>query len=106
MLLGFWFASENASEGERLRDIWFKATAEFDAALAGRFRPDCDRAASGVYEPWEDAPQTCLALILLLDQLPRNLFRNSPRAYATDAAALDIARKAVARGYKEGLIVI
>ena len=99
MLLDFWFAPERASEHDRLRDIWFQATPEFDAALAARFRADYDRAAAGVYGPWRTAPRTSLALILLLDQLPRNLFRNSPRAYATDAAALEIASDAAARGY-------
>jgi uncharacterized protein (DUF924 family) len=98
-LLEFWFAPERASEPDRLRDVWFRATPEFDAALAERFRTDYDRAVAGLYQPWRDAPQTCLALILLLDQLPRNLFRNSPRAYATDAAALETAHEAVARGY-------
>jgi uncharacterized protein (DUF924 family) len=101
MLLNFWFAPERASERDRSRNIWFQATAEFDAALAEHFRADYDHAAAGVYEPWRAAPQTCLALILLLDQLPRNLFRNSPRAYATDTAALEIAREAVARGYDQ-----
>jgi uncharacterized protein (DUF924 family) len=101
MLLNFWFAPERASERDRFRDIWFQATPEFDAALAERFRADYDRAAAGVYGPWRAAPQTCLALILLLDQLPRNLFRNSPRAYATDTAALEIAREAVTRGYDQ-----
>ncbi len=99
MLLEFWFAPEGASQRDRLRDIWFQATSEFDAALAECFRADYDRAAAGVYAPWRDAPQTCLALILLLDQLPRNLFRSSPRAYATDAAALETAKAAVARGH-------
>ena len=106
MLLDFWFASESASERDRLRDIWFQATAEFDAALAERFRVDYDRAAGGVYGPWRDAPQTCLALILLMDQLPRNLFRNSPRAYATDAAALEIASEGVARGYDHAVVPV
>jgi uncharacterized protein (DUF924 family) len=96
-LLEFWFAPE--SEPDRLRDVWFKATPEFDAALAAHFRADYDHAAAGAYESWRAAPQTCLALVLLLDQLPRNLFRNSPRAYATDAAALRAASEAVARGY-------
>ena len=95
LLLEFWFAPA----GDRLRDVWFVATPEFDATLAQRFRADYDRAAAGVYEAWRAAPQTCLALILLLDQLPRNLFRNSPEAFATDVAALGIASEAVARGY-------
>jgi uncharacterized protein (DUF924 family) len=106
VLLDFWFASESASTRDRLRDIWFQATPEFDAALAEHFRADYDRAAAGVYRPWRGAPQTCLALILLLDQLPRNLFRNSPRAYATDAAALEIAREAVARGYDHAVVPV
>jgi uncharacterized protein (DUF924 family) len=105
-LLDFWFAPESASKRDRLRDIWFQATPEFDAALAENFRADYDRAAVGVYESWRDAPQTCLALILLLDQLPRNLFRNSPRAYATDAAALEIASEAVARGYDLAVVPV
>jgi uncharacterized protein (DUF924 family) len=106
MLLDFWFAPERASEHDRLRDIWFQATPEFDAALAAHFRADYDRAAAGVYGPWRTAPQTCLALILLLDQLPRNLFRNSPRAYATDAATLEIASEAVARGYDRAVVQV
>jgi uncharacterized protein (DUF924 family) len=99
MLLDFWFAPDRASEWDRLRDIWFQATSEFDSALAERFRADYDRAASGACESWRAAPRTCLALVLLLDQLPRNLFRNLPQAYATDAAALRIASEAVVRGY-------
>jgi uncharacterized protein (DUF924 family) len=106
MLLDFWFAPEGESEHDRLRDIWFEATPEFDAALTERFRADCNRAAAGVYAPWRETPRTCLALILLLDQLPRNLFRNSPLAYATDAAALEIAREAVARGYDRAIVPV
>jgi uncharacterized protein (DUF924 family) len=106
MLLDFWFAPDSASERDRLRDIWFQATLEFDAVLAEHFRADYDRAAAGGYEHWRAAPQTCLALILLLDQLPRNLFRNSPRAYATDAAALRTASEAVALGYDRAVVPV
>jgi uncharacterized protein (DUF924 family) len=105
-LLDFWFAAESATERDRLRNVWFRATPEFDAALAERFRADYHRAATGVYKSWRDTPEICLALIVLLDQLPRNLFRNSPRAYATDAAALEIARDAVARGYDRAVVPV
>lgn len=98
-LLEFWFAPVTLLKSDPRRYIWFHVAPEFDAALAQHFRADYDRAAAGVYEPWRGAPQTCLALVLLLDQLPRNLFRNSPRAYATDAAALEIAKGAIARGF-------
>ncbi|HEY1934070.1 MAG TPA: DUF924 family protein [Acetobacteraceae bacterium] len=106
MLLDFWFAPDGAPEHDRLRDIWFHATPEFDAALAEDFRADYERAVSGVYEPWRNAPQTCLALTLLLDQLPRNVFRNMPQSYATDAAALEIAHEAVARGYDHAVVPV
>jgi uncharacterized protein (DUF924 family) len=99
LLLDFRFAPERAPEHDRLRGIWFRASPEFDAALTEHFRTDYDRAAKGIYATWCDAPQTCLALVLLLDQLPRNLFRDSARAYATDAAALQTASEAIARGY-------
>jgi hypothetical protein len=63
MLLNFWFRPERATEPDRLRDIWFQATVEFDTALTKYFRADYGRAAAGVYEPWRAAPHTCLALI-------------------------------------------
>ena len=106
MLLEFWFAPETAPERDRRRNIWFQATPEFDAEIAERFRADYDRATAGVYAPWRDTPRACLAPVLLLDQLPRNLFRNSPRAYATDAAALGIASGAVARGYDRAVATL
>jgi uncharacterized protein (DUF924 family) len=103
MLLGFWFAPEGSPEHDRLRKVWFHATPEFDAVLTTQFRADYDCAAAGAYESWCDAPESCLALVLLLDQLPRNLFRNSPQAFATDAAALRAARGAIARGYDQSV---
>ena len=104
LLLDFWFGSESAAERDRLRDIWFQASADFDAALAERFRDDYERAAAAVYAEWREAPQSSLALVLLLDQLPRNLFRNSPQAYATDRAAFEVAREAVARSYNQAVV--
>jgi uncharacterized protein (DUF924 family) len=71
MLLDLWFTPERAAEPDRIRNTWFQATAERDAALGDHFRADYDHTAAGVYEPWRDAPQTCMPLIPLLDQLPR-----------------------------------
>lgn len=100
-LLDFWFATDSPSERDRLRDVWFRATPDFDAALAEQFRADYDRASAGAYVSWRTKPDTSLALVLLLDQFPRNLFRNSPRAYATDAFALEVAAEAVAGGFDQ-----
>jgi uncharacterized protein (DUF924 family) len=63
------------------------------------FLADYERAASGELASWEATPESALALVLLLDQIPRNAFRDTPRAYATDPAARAAADRALARGF-------
>jgi uncharacterized protein (DUF924 family) len=101
-LLDFWFGAPGDPHCDRRRPIWFKATPEFDA-LCERFAADQRRAAAGDYDAWIAAPLPCLALILLLDQLPRNLHRGSAAAYASDAKARWAAREALARGHDQAL---
>jgi uncharacterized protein (DUF924 family) len=98
-LLDFWFRGLASPEGERRREVWFTVDPAFDAALRARFLDDQRRAAAGDYDGWRAAPDTCLALILLLDQLPRNLYRGSPAAYACDAKARAMAHHALERGF-------
>ena len=69
------------------RPVWFASTAEFDAAIEARFRAIFERAAAGGLDGLADTARGSLALILLLDQFPRNLFRGDPRAYGTDEMA-------------------
>lgn len=78
---------------------WFAKNDEFDARFRERFAALYDRAARSELDAWMDAAQSALALILLLDQYPRNSFRNTPRMYATDALAVHHAAHAVERGY-------
>lgn len=59
---------------------------------------DYEQAAAGIYDNWSDSRDGALALIVLLDQFPRNMFRNDPRTFATDVKALEIAEMIVARG--------
>jgi uncharacterized protein (DUF924 family) len=98
-LLDFWFGPEGSPGRERPRVVWFDPRPGFDAALRRRFGRDSLRAAAGRYDHWQTAPDTCLALVLLLDQLPRNLHRGSPHAYASDAKARAVARLALKRGF-------
>ena len=77
---------------------WFAKSAEFDAAITQRFFGLHEAAARGDFD-WAGAPAGALALILLLDQFPRNMFRDSPRAFATDAKAVALAESAIARGF-------
>jgi uncharacterized protein (DUF924 family) len=102
-LIDFWFGPEGDPEREAHRDIWFRSTPEHDARLRQLFLADYERAAAGELAAWGDAPESALALVLLLDQIPRNIFRDTPRAYATDAAAREAAERALARGFDAGL---
>ncbi|MBV8336247.1 MAG: DUF924 domain-containing protein, partial [Alphaproteobacteria bacterium] len=84
---------------EQHREIWFKSSDEFDAALREAFLADYEASAAGAFNSWEGTPEGALALLLLLDQVPRNIFRGTPRAYATDAAARAVADRALANGF-------
>ncbi len=99
LLLDFWFGAPGSAEHDRPRDIWFRIDPAFDRELRDRFLADHAGAAAGHLAAWLAAPDTCLALILLLDQLPRNLFRGSPSAYRCDADARVAAAQAIDRGF-------
>ena len=94
-VLAFWFADAPAE----YRDIWFRASPEFDAACAARFSDALRKARSGALNDWANEPRSTLALVILLDQLSRNIHRGSPEAYRADKHALAIARTALTRGF-------
>jgi uncharacterized protein (DUF924 family) len=98
-LLDAWFGPPADPEGEQHREIWFKSTEEFDAALREVFLADYQAAVAGALDSWEATPEGALALVLLLDQIPRNIFRGQPHAYSTDAAARAAADRALAKGF-------
>ena len=98
-LLDAWFGPPGDPGRERHRDIWFKGTPQFDASLREAFLADYEAGAAGKLRSWEALPEGALALVLLLDQIPRNIFRDTPRAYAADAAARAAADRALARGF-------
>ena len=98
-LLDAWFGPPGDPERDRQREIWFKGTAEFDASLRDAFLADYEAAAAGRLGSWEALSEGALALVLLLDQISRNIFRGTPRAYATDAAARAAADRALEPGF-------
>jgi uncharacterized protein (DUF924 family) len=100
-LLDFWFGAPDDPGREQHREIWFRATDEFDAALHREFRADYEAAAADALQPWEASPEGALALVLLLDQVPRNIFRGTPRAFATDPAARATADRALEREFDQ-----
>lgn len=93
-ILAFWFEGDTTER----RDKWFAKEAAFDRLCAG-FTAAIRDAAAGRFDHWALTPQGALALIILLDQLPRNVFRGSAEAYAADPHAREIARAAIAAGF-------
>lgn len=78
---------------------WFAKDDAFDADIRARFMPTYEAAAHGDLSEWEATPEGALALAIVLDQFPRNLFRHDARAFATDAAARAVADRALARDF-------
>ena len=102
-VIDFWFGPPGSPERGARRDIWFEQDDAFDVEIRTRFLADVEAAERGELDGMADTPRGALALIILLDQFPRNLYRESPRAFATDAKALGFAKDAVARGFDKEL---
>jgi uncharacterized protein (DUF924 family) len=82
-------------------DQWFKKDTAFDDAIRQRFLETYEAAAAGALAGWDATPEGALALLIVLDQFPRNMFRGSPRTYAADPVARVVADRALARGFDQ-----
>ncbi|MDF0519052.1 DUF924 domain-containing protein [Bradyrhizobium yuanmingense] len=80
------------------RERWYERSDAFDAEIRRRFLSLWQRAAAGELASWEASDDGALALVIVLDQFPRNMFRGTPQAFASDAQARDVVRRAIARG--------
>jgi uncharacterized protein (DUF924 family) len=89
-ILAFWRAAGS--------DHWYRRDDAFDADLRHRFLRLWRKAVAGELSPWEATDDGALALVIVLDQFPRNMFRGDVRAYSSDALALAVAICAIARG--------
>jgi uncharacterized protein (DUF924 family) len=90
-ILAFWQAAG--------RDKWFKKDAGFDADIRARFLATYEAAAAGTLSDWESTAKDALALVIVLDQFPRNMFRGEARTFAADPIARQVADRALARGF-------
>jgi uncharacterized protein (DUF924 family) len=91
-ILEFWFS-------DAVRSLWFASTPAFDRQLAERFLPTFDAAVRGELDRWQDTPSGALALVIVLDQFPLNMFRSQPESFATESMARAVAHQAILRGY-------
>lgn len=95
----FWFGShpDDTTAADRQAKLWWSKDPALDAGITTRFAELTDRAASGTLDAWRLQPVGRLSLILLCDQFPRNMYRNTPKAFAFDALAREICQEGLAR---------
>jgi uncharacterized protein (DUF924 family) len=94
-VLDFWFGREGEPGYGEFREAWFTKDPEFDRLIRDRFEALYEAAAAGDLDYWKEEARSCLALVIVLDQFPRNMFRGDPRSYATDRKAQETAEYAV-----------
>lgn len=97
-ILAFWFGKDPKEPLKNSRKWWQKDEL-FDREIQKNFEADLKNAVAGKYDPWKESPESCLALLILLDQFSRNIFRGTPQAFAQDSTALATALKAIERGF-------
>ncbi len=95
-VLAFWFA-----EGRQKQ--WFSGDAVFDGECRRALLPHLEALKAGRYETWRREPRGCLGQVILLDQVPRNVYRDTPRAFACDAEARAVTRHALQMGFDKAL---
>ena len=94
----YWFGTIEDGAHVEPQDFWFKFTPELDEEIRLKFLDLHDEALSGAFDGMVQTSNDYLAILILFDQLPRNMFRNTPRAFATDENAKIWARKAIENG--------
>ena len=94
-VLDFWFGREGEPGYGGFREEWFRKDAEFDREVRDRFEALYEEAVAGNLDGWREDARSCLALVILLDQFPRNMFRGESRSYVTDKKAQETAEYAV-----------
>ena len=93
-VIKYWFS-------EKSREHWFFSTPEIDNEIKQRYEQLWINAASGELDDWQDSPQGCLALIIVLDQFPLNMFRGKAKSFQTEEMAVEVALRAIDKGYDE-----
>jgi uncharacterized protein (DUF924 family) len=104
-ILGFWFADalRTPDAAAARQSIWFGSHGQFDQEIYARFGSLPDRALTGEFDAWVYSPRPALALVIVLDQFPRNLFRGSARSFAFDIRAQEVALAAIGSGFDRHL---
>lgn len=106
-VLDFWFGEiDDELAPEKQGKLWYAATAEQDLEIMAKFESLVEQAAAGQLEQWQEHPRGSLALIVLLDQMTRNIYRGTAKAFAFDQFALKYCLEGIDRGYDQSLCLI
>ena len=97
-IIEFWFAPDHHA-------LWFDSTPEFDALIRRRYLATWQMARDGVLDDWRESSEGCLALVIVLDQFPLNMFRGEARCFSTEARARAVAQHAIDRGFDKAMSV-
>ncbi len=95
-ILQYWFS-------EPMSGHWFNSTAAIDAEIGRRFEPAWQLALAGKLDSWLDSAKGCLALIIIFDQFPLNMYRGQANSFSTEARAIAVARQAIQSGFDREL---
>jgi uncharacterized protein (DUF924 family) len=105
-VLSFWFGAEGDPDFGKPRAEWFRRDTAFDAAIGARFGRLHAELAGGGARSWLDGARPALAYVIVLDQFSRNLYRDDPRAFASDPLALQAASDALSKGFDRELTLL
>lgn len=104
-ILNYWFGTlhENKAPSSDYYQMWFVKRDDIDLYIKSNFEEDLNRAAEGKLKSWEDAPRGILALIILLDQFSRNIYRGTAKAFAQDNLVLQLCLQGIEKGADKNL---
>ena len=95
-IIDFWYS-------DTMRKHWFSSTPELDREIKDKYEGVWERAAEGEFDHWQDTPEGALALVIVLDQFPLNMFRSDPRSFQTERKAVEVSRAAIGKGFDNEL---
>lgn len=93
-IINYWYS-------EKMRKHWFASTKSVDDEIRNHYLSVWQKAADGKLNHWKSSPEGCLALAIILDQFPLNMFRNSAKSFATEQSAVEITKHAIALHFDE-----
>lgn len=102
-ILDFWLGPVDNSDTWQAQDFWFKSSDAFDTEIRQKFQQVHHEISTGAFDHLAGSAEDYLAIIIVLDQFSRNMFRGQAKAFETDALALDWAKRAINNGYDMAL---